>query len=59
MVPYHALPRLHEAIKADCPPPYRSTIAAYAEILPALRRQVRDPAYHVVRPLPAGPQGAS
>jgi fatty acid desaturase len=23
MVPYHALPRLHEAIKADCPPPYR------------------------------------
>ena len=58
MVPYLALPRLHETLKADCPPPYRGTIAAYAEILPALRRQVRDRAYHVVRPLPAGPQGA-
>jgi fatty acid desaturase len=53
MVPYHALPRLHEIIKADCPPPYRSTAAAYAEILAALRRQVGDPAYHVERPLPA------
>jgi fatty acid desaturase len=52
MVPYHALPRLHAAIQADTPPPYRSTIEAYAEIIPALRRQARDPSYHVVRPLP-------
>jgi fatty acid desaturase len=52
MVPYHALPKLHEAIKADCPPPYRSTIEAYAEIFPALLRQAREPQYHVVRPLP-------
>jgi fatty acid desaturase len=52
MVPYHALPRLHEAIKGDCPPPYSSTIEAYAEILPALWRQVRDPGYHVQRSLP-------
>lgn len=60
MVPYHALPRLHEAIKADCPPPYRSTIEAYAEILPALWRQARDPGYHVQRPLPAPrPAGAA
>lgn len=53
MVPYHALPRLHEAIKGDTPPAYPSTVAAYAEILPALLRQSRDPGYHVVRPLPA------
>ncbi len=52
MVPFHALPRLHEAVKADTPPPYPSTLAAYAEIIPALVRQTRDPAYHVVRPLP-------
>jgi fatty acid desaturase len=52
MVPYHALPQLHEAIKDDCPPPYRSTAQAYAEILPALLRQVRDPAAVVRRPLP-------
>jgi fatty acid desaturase len=52
MVPYHALPQLHAAIKADCPPPYRSTLEAYAEIIPALLRQARDPQHHVVRPLP-------
>lgn len=53
MVPYHALPRLHTAIKNDCPPPYPSTIAAYREILPAMIRQARDPGHSVRRPLPA------
>lgn len=53
MVPFHALPRLHEAMKHDTPPAYPSTVAAYAEILPALWRQARDPTYHVVRPVPA------
>jgi fatty acid desaturase len=24
LVPYHALPRLHQLVKADCPPPYGS-----------------------------------
>jgi fatty acid desaturase len=52
MAPYHALPKLHEAIKADCPEPYPSTIAAYREIIPTLLRQVRDPTYHAVRRLP-------
>lgn len=51
-VPYHALPRLHEAVKADCPPAYPSTWAAYCEMIPALIRQWRDPTYHVRRPLP-------
>ena len=59
MVPYHALPKLHEAIKADTPPMYRSTIEAYAEIIPALVRQAREPSYHVARPLPAAAQGAA
>jgi fatty acid desaturase len=54
MVPYHALPALHEAVKADCPAPYASTLAAYREILPALARQLRDPTYFVQRTLPAG-----
>ena len=54
MVPYHALPELHEAMKADCPTPYPSTIAAYREILPTLLRQLRDPTYFVRRQLPAG-----
>jgi fatty acid desaturase len=51
-VPYHALPALHEAVKSDMPPPYPSIAAAYREIIPALRRQRRDPSYYVTRPLP-------
>jgi fatty acid desaturase len=54
MVPYHALPKLHEAIKRDCPAAYPSTIAAYREILPTIARQLRDPSYFVRRELPAG-----
>jgi len=53
MVPYHALPKLHAAVKADCPTPYPSTLAAYAEILPAVVRQLRDPTYFVKRELPS------
>lgn len=53
MVPYHALPQLHEAIRHDCPPPYPNLLAAYREILPTLWRQRRDPTWHVRRPVPA------
>ena len=49
MVPYHALPRLHEAVKADCPPAYPSLWAAYREMVPGLWRQWRDPSYAVRR----------
>jgi fatty acid desaturase len=52
MVPFHALPRLHEVVKHDTPPVYHGTIATYREIIPALLRQSRDPTHHVVRPLP-------
>ncbi len=52
MVPYHALPRLHQLIKDDCPPAYTSTIAAYREIIPTVLRQIKDPAFFVVRELP-------
>jgi len=52
LVPYHALPRLHEAVKDDCPDPYPSLFSAWREIVSAVRRQVKDPAYHVKRKLP-------
>jgi fatty acid desaturase len=55
-VPYHALPKLHEAIKADCPAPYPSSIAAYREIIPTLFRQLKDPTYFVRRELPPNAQ---
>lgn len=53
MVPYHALPALHEMMKPDTAPPYPSTLAAYREIIPTLLRQRRDPAYYARRDLPA------
>jgi fatty acid desaturase len=52
-VPYHQLPRLHEAIRADLPPVYDGIAAAYREIIPALRRQAHDPAYTVSRQIPS------
>jgi fatty acid desaturase len=52
MVPYHALPQLHEAMAADCPPPYPNIFAAFGEIFPALWRQRQDPTYFVRRPIP-------
>ncbi|HEY3767878.1 MAG TPA: fatty acid desaturase family protein [Candidatus Angelobacter sp.] len=53
MVPYHALPKLHEAVKDDCPEPYNGLLAAYLEIVPALIKQVKDPQYFVKRKLPS------
>jgi MocE subfamily Rieske [2Fe-2S] domain protein len=52
LVPYHALPRLHAAVKDDCPAPYPGLLAAWREILPTLLRQVKEPSYHVKRRLP-------
>jgi MocE subfamily Rieske [2Fe-2S] domain protein len=52
LVPYHALPKLHAAVKDDCPTPYRSLFSAWREIAPTILRQVKDPAYHVKRRLP-------
>lgn len=59
LVPYHALPELHEAVKRDCPEPYPSLLAAWREILPAVLRQINDPAYHVKRKLPTPTKAAT
>ena len=53
LVPYHALPKLHEVVKKDMPKPYKSIWDAYKEIIPALTRQAKDPEYYVKRELPA------
>jgi fatty acid desaturase len=63
MVPYHALPALHEECKPWFPKPKSGIVAAYAEIIPALLRQVREPGWALRPELPedrAGqmPQGA-
>lgn len=52
LVPYHALPKLHELMKDDCPKPYNGIIEAYMEIIPAILKQRKDPTYFVERKLP-------
>lgn len=52
-VPYRALPALHAEIKDQLYPAHPSTLSAYREIIPTLRRQVADPTYELDRgPLP-------
>lgn len=53
MVPFHALPRLHDAIKDQCSPPSSGVLDAWRELWPAVRRQRADPTYAIVRDLPA------
>lgn len=52
MVPYHALPRLHEVVKADLPAPNRSILDGYREMWPALKRQLAYEDYFLKRELP-------
>jgi fatty acid desaturase len=54
MVPYHALPRLHEAVKHDLPPANPSICHAYREMFGAVMRQRREPGYYLKRALPEG-----
>ena len=53
LVPYYRLPELHQECAWDFPAPCRSFAAGYAEMLPALWRQRKDPDFHICRPLPA------
>ena len=53
MVPYHALPRLHELIKAR--PPAAEHVRSWTatvEMCRAVRRQLHDPEYDIRRELP-------
>ena len=53
MVPYHALPRLHEIIKHDLPKPNNSIPEAFAEMWPAIRKQLQYEDHFLKRELPA------
>ncbi len=52
MVPYHALGKLHQELKADMPKPYNGLWEAYREIIPTIFKQRKDPTYYVRRQLP-------
>ncbi len=53
MVPYHALPALHEKIKYDLPAPNPSIASGFREMWPAIKRQIRNDDYFIKRELPA------
>lgn len=53
LVPYYRLPELHRVCAWDFPAPCNSFAEGYAEMLPALWRQRKDPDFHLRRPLPA------
>ena len=53
LVPYHALPRLHEMVKHDCTPAL-GFWATWKIILPTMLRQLRDPNYFIHNELPPG-----
>jgi len=52
MVPYHALPRLHELIKHDLPKANSSIFDSYLEVIKALWRQQTEPDYYIEKRLP-------
>jgi len=52
MVPFHALPQLHERIENVLPHTYSGLTDAFREIVPALIKQSRDANYFVLRELP-------
>jgi fatty acid desaturase len=51
-VPFHALARLHKAVRSQMPVPYRGLWAAWSEMIPTILRQRHDPSYYVKRKLP-------
>ena len=53
MVPYHALPRLHELIKHDLPEPNPSMWHAYREVWPVVLKQLQNEDYFLKRELPS------
>ncbi len=52
MVPYYALPQLHELIKHDLPAPNTGFIDGFREMIPAFLRQLRYEDYFIKRELP-------
>ena len=52
MVPYHALPKLHQLIKHDLPAPNPSIYSAMREMWPAIWQQLRYQDYFLKRELP-------
>ena len=46
-VPFHNLPKLHEAIKHQLPPAKNGLINGLIEVIPAIFKQSKDPNYFI------------
>lgn len=51
-VPFYNLPALHKEIKADCPEPSGGLLRTWRTLMPVIKRQRKDPDYHIVPILP-------
>lgn len=54
LVPWHQLPKLNRAVRAELPVPYHGLLPALAECLQALIRLKKDTSFNIPRPLPDG-----
>jgi len=54
MVPYYHLPKLHELIKYDLPPPETSIFSAFYKLIPVLFKQLRYQDAVIIPKLPKG-----
>lgn len=52
MVPYHALPKLHDLVKHDLPVPNSSILDGYRQMWPALKKQLKNVNYFIIPKLP-------
>lgn len=49
LMPFHALPKFHEAVKDQLPTPYNGMLSVYKEMLPALKKQAADITFYIKR----------
>ena len=52
-VPFYNLPRLHEAIRHDCPEPSCGLLATWRRLMPVIRRQRKEPGFCISPDLPS------
>ena len=51
-VPFYNLPKIHELIKDQCPPPNTNFFDGMREMIPAIIKQSKDSSYYLPRHLP-------
>lgn len=51
-VPFYNLPRLHEAMKGDCPTPSYGLVDTWKALIPIIKKQRIDPDYVVIPQVP-------